>query len=609
MWTEAEIVQLVEDLVHDGPFTTRNSEYQQQRKLLMQERPVIIPGIDLKVQYRDPSLEDDGHAFKNRILAAPLKLQVAALRDKPKAVEGAQRRENFHYRHYYRWRDHGVFDGPLFDMATLGIGWTHLRLNADALPIVPDFDEKSGIDAYAKDAEEGVKAFIEAGKGDLFVLEAIDPETMYWIPDRTVKIQAANVPLNPLAKLYAQKGKKVGYQDGKAMVTELAGGEAVSGTSAHWKDTATLYTVETGETCYHVLLDQPQAQNRSGKVLGAYPNVFKTPAFFATYGEKTGFSDPLRMYRSLINAKYQTAPVKNLLNTALLSAGIEAGQMRMQLKWTGDGPEPDHGAAQISIGEDGVLIPPPGYEVEGVNLQVGFDLHKAAELIEREASRYGYPKALNRPEEVSASSGYDRARQQDAVGALLDPPLQHYAAMLTEVFRAMDNGIAAMPVPVSVRNVYTKAGQKTIGETITVSPADVEESDIAVSFNSITLFSRIAMQEEALKLGEADLMHETEILADVRGIDDLQAWREQRVNDKMDRAAEERALQDANAAIDALRGQVAAEAVQEASVEPTIPTTGGQLRADRGPSMPIGVGQAMPIQPSSPEQAEMGVVV
>ena len=181
--------------------------------------------------------------------------------------------------------------------------------------------------------------------------------------------------------------------------------------------------------------------------------------------------------------------------------------------------------------------------------------------------------------------------------------------MLTQTFMAMGHAVKEIGVKQSVRNVYERDGRRRVGETIRIDPDDIVEADLTVDFSSITLFSRVAMQEEGLKLMEADQMHETQFQAEVMATRDLAAWRDQRTLDKLDKSMDEKALQDVLLLIDELRGAVAQEAVAEAAVEPVVSTDEDQLRADRGASMPIGPGQAMPLEPTPPMEAEMGVPI
>lgn len=635
LWSESDVVGIVQTITNDNPFLQRDRAYEDQRDLLYQRRFVSIPGVTVDgsgnkkpgmVQFRSPEIESDAHAFKNRMLAAPLKIKVAAIRTGVKSEESANRQEQFFYRHYYRWRDRGVFDGALFDMASVGVGWVHLALNTDLLPIVPDYDEDDP-DGFMDLAADELSAFTSGEKPDLFVLEHVDANTMYWSPDQTVLIQKALVPMNPLVQQYGERGKQIYLDDnGAPAVTTLEPGQNVMTYRANWARQVTLYTVETSDYCYHVLLNRSGNESQ-GSVLGAYKNYFGRPTFFPCYGEKTASSDPQFMYRALLNGKYQTVPIKNILRTSMATSGSESAQQRYTVEWAGGGqaPESDDNVT-VQLGDDGVLYASDSrYKVVSSGLTVGPDLPGALQDIER-ADTYGYPKSLNRPEEVAASSGYDRARQQDAVASLLDPPLAHYASMLTDVFRALLNAVGEIDQPITVRSTQTRpngAGGVQLQQEATLQPDDVKpDTDISVNFNSITSFTRIAMQEEGLKLMQADQMIESDFQTDVMGTDDLTAWRDQRAEDKVIKASDDRAVADVNSSIAQFAEQAKQKAIQDNNIQvPTIlgpngqplppstpamvPTNGQMLRSDRGPGQPIGPGQSMPAGAPGPSGGEI----
>ena len=637
VWSQEEIAALVTAVTTDNPFVLRDQEYEKRRDLLFQRRFVSIPGVtvDAKgnqrpsaLQFRSPEIEDDAHAFKNRMLASPLKIKVAAVKKSQKAEEAAQRQEDFFYRHYYRWRDQGVFDGALFDQASLGIGWVHLSLNTELLPIVPDYDADDA-EGFMRLAQDELEKFTTGEKSELFVLEHIDTNTMYWSPDGKIKIQKARVPLNPLVEKYGGMGVQVSVDDKENLsITTLTPGQNVMVYRSNWARQATLYTVETDDYCYHLVssrVSTPTPAKEEFLMLGAYRNYFGTPCFFKVVGEKTGSSDPLYQYRPMLNGKYQTVPVKNILTTSMVTAGSEAAQQRYSVKWVGQGPPPDDDANVIvTLTEDGIFNLPPGYEIVSSNLTVGPDLPGALAHLEK-IDMYGYPKALARPEEVAASSGYDRARQQDAVASLLDPPLAHFAAMMTDVFRAMLHAVVEIGVPITVRSTTTKAtggrGIVTLKEA-TLNPEDCkDDTDISVDFNSVTIFSRIAMQEEGMKLMQADQLTETQMQSDVMGTDDLEAWRDQRALDKVLKNADDRAVAAVNQAIDQLAQKVQEAAMAANGIQPPMtppangampgaisPTNGQMLRNDRGPGIPVGTGQSIPaVGPAPPAPAELGM--
>ncbi len=635
IWDEAEVLSLVNSITNDPPFLERDAEYANQRDLLFQRRFVGIPGVTIDangkfkegmVQFRSPEIEDSVHSFKNRMLAAPIRIKAAARSKSDKAVAAAQAQQNYFNRLFDRWLATGVFDRSLFDQAAHGVGWLHLALNTELLPITPEWQEGGDAEVYLDLVGSELEKFTSGEKPDLFVLDHIDPSTMYWSPDRSIRVQKALVPLNPLVQQYGNKGKQIYLNDqtGNIEVTTLDPGQNVRIPRAYWARQITLYTIDTPDYCYHAVFNNRSitasqtGPAKQGSVLGVYRNLFKVPTFFPIIGEETGDPRPLYRYRGMVFGKYQTVPVKNVIATAMTTQAAESAQQRYALKWIGQGPPPeDMPNTVIEIQEDGVVIPPPGYEFVNSGMQTGPDLGKALQYI-NSVDTYGYPKALNQPEEVSASSGYDRARQQDAVASLLDPPLGHWATALTDVFAAVKNAMVEIDTPITVRATQGKAGagrQTMIQTETTINPDDIKvETDLSVSFNSTTIFSRIAMEEEGMKEMQADMMHETEFLSDVRGVDDVPAWRDQRALDKVLKASEDQAVADAIKAIQSFAAAVEEKAVQDNKIPvptpvtpPMVQTNAGALRSDRGPAVPVGPGQSMPATgPVAPQAAELG---
>lgn len=597
LYNAGDITGFVTDLAQQTAFRKRDDLIADRRRWLYGEHQVDI-GTGTKIQYRPPDLAYDGNQFKNRMLAAPVRVQVTATRESGRATKKAQSLENFFRRHYFHWREQGVFDPVLFDMATQGAGWTLLRLNHDALPLLPEYEDES---EYMEKAQEQIKRFTQTGSGDLFVAEHIAPDAVYYSPDKRIRCYRAEVPYAQLRNEYSKRGTRIERDQQGLRITSLAEGETVDAHPFLWNQTVTVYIVETEDYCYHVA-SGVQGQKDGKQLLATYRNYFGRPALFYTYAERTGSSDPSLAWLPLIWGKYQTEPLKAKLVTGLVNAGLDASQMRMTLEpipgWTEPRDELE-GNVQLGVTEDGTVIPPHGYRLVPQRMETGIDLEKSIQLIQA-LDTFGY----RNPEEIKASSGYDRAQVQDQIFSQLNPPLEHFGGMLAQMFLGMAHAIGELDTDVSVQNIYTPDGRKSVGETIVVRPSDVTDIDIAVSFNSVTQFSRIAMQEEGMKLLQAKLMTRREFISDVRGIDDPEAWQLQYMEDQVAEAATDRAITDVMAAIDQLRGVVVDEAMLQTATAPLAPTNEDILRSDRGPSMPIGTGQAMPLMPTPPGMGE-----
>lgn len=590
---------LVAALTSDPGFVERDREYAEMRARLYQRLPVVLPGFTEQphVQWRSPEIEYEATLYQRRMLGAQVKVSVSAQGETERAVERASRLSRFLTRHYHLWRSDGVFDRALFDQASLGIGVLHLTLDPDLMPLPPEPDgDPSG---YLR----RVQGWLREAKQTFFALESVDPATVYWDGAGEVWVQRAQVPYGALARTYARRGliiERERERDGvRYRVRRLARPSAGVPVDAPAPagDVATLYVVETPQYVYHYVTG---GALDDAVQLGVYPNFLGRAGYVRVPGTVTGDPHPLYGFRPLLAGKYRTVPVKNLLGTALLTAGMQAAQSRLQLIPVSPDAPPLEGAVQVEIAQDGTLIPPPGYRVAPVELALGIDVMRALELINH-WDVYGFPAALVRPEEVSAESGYDRARQQDVVASLLDPPLEKFGAALRDVFRMMATAIQRVGAPVMIRTTETVPGARPevprdVEEEITVDPADTENVDIRVSFDAVTLYSRIAMQEEGMKVRAAGLKTDTEFLREDRGIDDPAEWYRLRLRDVVRREAHERAVKDALAALDALRGEVQREAMERAGLPADLVAEGA------GPAVPTGPGTAMPAVPPEPEE-------
>jgi len=596
MLDQNDLKELVDSLANDPAFTERDNEIEQQRLLVHQQRKVVIPNVNINMEFRTPELRDAANKFKNHMLAAPIKINVAALTEKEGAIRKARNQENFYYRYYEKWRTASVFDGPLFNTAAFGISYLYLRLNADLLPEVDaDFDK----------FKEEIERFTQSERSDIFVLGGLQPDTVYYTPARDYYCHKAEIPLPSLQRQYAKKGMKLYSADGTIILDAMTEGEQ---TPSSWGDSALLYTIADQEHVYHLIMDKASvAAGKTDWSKGAtrtYKNCFGMIPFFDIPGEKTGDPNPRFAHVPLIDGLYQTGPYKNLVYTAKLSAGMDTATQRYALeKIDPNTPEPE-GTLEVSVTESGVLLPPDGYRVVNPGIFTGPDLADAVQLIDTETQRYQFPDAIGQPSEVTASSGYERGRIEDTVRSLLDPPLGHFASALGQVFKALGQGVKGIGVPIPVRNIRTSHAQgqpQAVQDLTVLRPDDVIDADISVQMKAETTFTQIAKQEEGLKLMESGVMHKTEFLERVRGVDDLEAWNERYLLDKVETFAEERALTDAQAVIDALRGVLAEEAINESEIDPLVQNS-DLSRPDRGPSVPLGPGSAMPVEPTPPFQ-------
>ncbi len=640
-----EVLALVQQVMRDVQFAERNADYTHKRAELYGQVPVVIPGLtNLQTQYHWPKIRKDATRFKDRLLAAPMKYSVASSTEGPRATTKAQNMENFGYRLFGGWLKTGALDGATYDMVTMGRGCLHLRLNADVLPMTPSFDDAEDPAAFLARASEELDDFASGERSDLFIVESVLPETVYWTPDKDVKIMAARVPLNPMLAAYNAEHRDSGGRFRKRneevqAVTSLLGAIATDVGRTAYSQTVTLYVVEDAHFVYHVLFRvNDQTQNGTwnlseGGMLGLYKNVFGTPCFFDLDGERTGDPHALFSALPLIDGMYDVGPLISIMGTLIESAGIEAAQAQETLEpmpgseAAAEREDIDPNAMQIRMLNDKFRLPPAGYRIVPSGIKLPTDVMQAYEVMQKEGEGYGYPVALAQPQELQVKSGYDRARAQEGVTDVMDPPLQHIAQMLNDILRACFSAVKELPVKgVTVRNLIPSAELGQVGreveKAITLTADDIIDADTSVSFDSITEASRIGALEEAMKLYDKELMHKDELLADVRGVDDLGRWYTSAAVSQMRAVALAAAIKDATAAFEAVRQYVAQGAVQDASLKPPLaqaaagalgstdaalappPAPGGPPTGDQPLSMPTGVDTAMPLTPTPPAAAE-----
>lgn len=612
MLESADLRGIVSDLTQEPQFQERNEWISWARDMINQQREVSIPGLeDLALSYHSPKLRKDAHSYVNKLVAAPIRIEVAAQvrpggSETEIAEKRAQRVENLYYRLWARWKASGVIARAVFDMVALRRGHVHLFLNRDILPIVPQPEDGETPTDYTKRAKPILDEFQSGERANLFELEHVAPETVYWTPDRSHKAIAARVPLNPLAKQYARggaggylgeagKGKGISVnKQGEIAVTTVDGTD-VQGSDNDWNRKVTLYIIESAEYCYHYLFDgyadgKDWKSGKEGHLIGCYKNVFGTPGIFDFNGELTGQDHALHGTSALIHGLYETESLVNAFGKLILSGGIEAAQQqRTLIPAAGEGAareREDHQSEvpQVRLLNEKWRMIPPGYDVSAYTDTLPADVLNAFNAVLQERENYGFPKVLGQPEELDATSGYDRAKATDAVSSQLDPPLERIANAVGEVFTAVASGVKEIGIDVPVRNLHptSKLGKvpRSVQEEITVSAEDIQDADLSVKFDSKTQYSRIAEVEESMKLMQLDLISETMVMTDVLGYDDPERVRLEIQQDKMRKIADEAAMQDAMALFKKLKPIVEGEAIEEEGLTPAVTVARAQADAE-----------------------------
>ena len=649
--SEQEIRELVRDVSRDTQFVDRNTEISRRRGYLRGESRVSVPGITeaesgtegggLQAQFHSPKIRRDANAYKRVIRNAPASISIAAQSDKPNAIKNAQAMQNFARRWYTYWLGKGAFDGALFNMAGVHRGVVHLKLNNDVMPMVPQPEKGESPDAYAERAKDVLKDFASGERADLIEPESILPETVFWTPDRSIKFMKANVPLNPLARIYAQagaggyakntdgSGKRIRVDDkGRVDVTSLVGGVEENAPKPS-RSTVMLYVVESAEYIYHLLLSEASDEGKyKDYLLGCYTNPFGVACFFDVDADRTGEPDALWEVTPLCDGLYESEPLINLFGTLIMDAGVKAVQAQRELKPVAGADAVEERkrltAQQVMVRHlrGGYRLPPPGYEITAPQDNLPADVISAFALVREDSERNGFPPVLANPTELKATSGYDRAKAQDTVSSALDHPLENWGSAVAGMLNAVFTCIGSLPLKegVTLRSLHpsSKIGAvpQSVQDNITIKPDMIEDVDTSVIFDSTTTYTRIALQEEGQKQLGLGLMHKTEYIRDVRGVDDPERWYDEKAYAEITDLAESEALKDATEVFVTIKGLTGDQAIDASGLRPLLDAiAAGQgmvqdpmdpAATAGAPSIPTGPDSAMPLEPSPNPEAELG---
>jgi hypothetical protein len=653
--TASDIQTLVRDVKDEQQFKERNTTLERRRQYVHQRSSVSVPGITeadgdgLKAQFRSPKFRDDAFGYQEKFLSVPYTIDVTAIDESATAQQNAQRMKDYALRRMSLWKRERVLHQALFDLASVGKGVIHGALNREILPIVPQPNEGESPSQYIErpDVQKVLGPFKSGKRSDLFVWESVKWETVYHTPDRSVRFLAAEVPLNPLAAIYAKPGaggyaatpgagKRIEVKDGQLQVTTLSGAQPTD-TGRAWQIGAqhvTLYIVEDKDFCYHMLLSGKSGSDGrfEDALIGVYKNYFGTPAFFDFDARVSGDPREIDSVIPLIDGLYQTEPLVALFGTLVMDAGVRAVQARSNLN---PAPGPEAAQERSDAGPNiivrdiggGYRLGPGGYIIAPSADQLPKDVIVAYQNAKADSLTYGMPPVIGQPQEVHASSGYDRSKAQDAVSSRMDTPLEHIGDGCAGMLGAEFHGIKELGIAITIRNPQnieeSSPVAQNVAKAITITPDMIEDVDLSVTFDSKTQYSRIAELEESMKLRTAGLMHKREILRDVRGIDDPARWEVEKLYSDADEFIESEALADVKALLIQIKGLVgeqavnasgmapfvaAAEANQQAVMQPPEPGLTPPPAAGETASIPSGPGSAMPIAgPPQNPGAELGM--
>lgn len=614
MMSGPAIQDIVAGITQEAQFRERNDWIAWARGHLDRTRDPVIPGLeDLQIRFHSPKPKKDAHGYTNKLIAAPITIQIAAQvgaggQETETALKRAQNYENLCYRLWARWKEREVIDDAAFNMVALKRGHLHLFLSRELIPLVPQPEDGEGPSDYEKRIRPILDEFQKGDKSNLIDLESVPPEAVFWTPDRSCKIIAARVPVNPLATLYAQsgaggyageagKGKSITVnKQGEIAVMTIAGAEDVRGGEQAWSQMVTLYIVESADYCYHMLFDGYDAgdgkwaQGKKGELIGCYKNYFGVPAIFDINGEPAGRDHALHGRSALIEGLYETEPLRTALGTLIMDGAIVATQQQKTLEmaegeWAMRERDKNPDAQpSIRLDKNGIRSVTPGWKLSPYRDLLPADVLNAFTIISQESDAMGYPRILGAPEEFDAKSGYDRAKGTDAVSSQLDPPLERIAGTMNQVWKAVGNGIDALGIDLPVGNVYPTAKlgavPRHVQKEIVITPEDVQGNpDIITRFDSKTQYSKLAEVEQAQGLVQIGWMSETQAFTDVLRYDDPDRVRQEINQDKMRKLADQKAFEDAAALFESIAPIIEGEALEQANVAGLVNAAKAQMAA------------------------------
>ena len=648
MLTGDDIRSIVSGVTREPQFIERNEWIAVARGYIDRQRDPKIPGLeDLQIRYHSPKLKKDAHGFTNKLIAAPITISIAAQigaggQETQTALDRAQKWENLCYRLWARWKEREVIADAVFNMAAYKRGHLHLFVNRDVLPVTPQPGDGESPKDYEKRVRPILDEFESGERSNLFDMESAPPETVYWTADRSCKIIAARVPINPLAKLYDRenaggyagepgKGKRIEVnKQGEISVTSIAGATDVEGRDgSDWARKATLYIVETADYAYHMLFDgyadatvkDGWTHGKAGHLIGCYKNYFGTPAIFDINGEPAGRDHALHGRSALIEGLYETEPLRTALGTLIMDGAIVATQQQKTLEMAeGEWAMREREKAQdaqptIRLDKQGIRSVTPGWKLSPYRDLLPADVLNAFTVISQESERMGFPLVLGAPEELDATSGYDRAKATDAVSSQLDPPLERMSATMNDVWKALGTGIKELGIDLPVRSLHptSKLGAvpRHVQEEITVTPDDIVDADISTRFDSKTQYSKIAEIEQMMGLMAAGLASETQMMTDVLRYDDPDRVRKEINQDKMRKLADSKAFEDAAALFERLLPLVEGEAMEQTKIAGLVELAKAQYAqtaAGGGGQSSALAAEMQPVTEPAPDpMAEMGV--
>jgi hypothetical protein len=538
-----EVKKRAKELEDQPGFRDRNTQILEQRSLRFGQKAVNHPRISPTLEVRSLMIDQHIGLYVARLDQARLTLDVTPKDNKEE--EQANRCKQYWMRSYVQM-DRAQLEPPSLVVQDRqvgdGIGWYRIRLS----PLIRD---------NIKVSQSGNVTGMEKGIiGVPFILETPDPVAVYHSPkfDEVAEIGFLT---------------SAGVRSSDTTLEQLA--------TTAYKEPKRVIRLETAEYVYDITYgDEKQTE---AEIFTFHPNWFGAPGYVPVLGRVTGDQTAARRYRALVAKMYPLIERKNLYDTMQNNAADLTGAPLFFLRKGGSllnkedilllpAPTSERTELKIDTGTGKVEVP-EGYEPVPLSLTAGIDLIRAMEQLNAELADAGFPAMLTMPQEVHARSGYDRAVMERSTATYIVPPLTNHARAWENIFIRQGEAIKRLGISVTIRTVHQKGERELFepvigerpGEEVTVTPDDFIDVDLEAGFSSDTRESRIALQEEGMRLLERNLLSETEFFKDYRGVEDPERARELR--DRDERRTIQR--QAANACLKALLAEQYGEVLAE----------------------------------------------
>lgn len=561
------------------------------RRLRWREEPVRINGVAEILEYRTAGLSAHVDRYRNRVHAADINIKALASSSKQADLDAAQRVENFLYRLYYDLRrqrtDRVAFVDERADdyQVADGLGPRHIDWRPDVL---------ESIKLGSTDIKELRKAVGEGFHGNPFALRAPDVRSIYFADNFSTVCEVGPVRVALLRESY-DTDEIEGFED---VVSDT-----LTSLNERQPGTVQFCHVETGDYIYEAI-EGVNKNNRA--IMRTLPNLAGRPRYTFAVGHVTSGAELWQQYRPLIHDLYALAPLINITGTLLTSGALQTGRLNYQEvkigsradDWSSiiERPAEDRNIITIDPAK-GETVPQPrdGYEMKPIQPPDLGILASTHQQLLGEFESFGFPSIIGPEANVDASSGYDRAKQQEGAQDFLEPPLKNKAAAWHELFLLAIEQLKAFDLPVTIHTVPMAEGEGGAQREITIKPGDFVDIDLEVSFRSIPATVQFGMDEAARR--DVELGYESKSRYMASKWDDPISEREQVALDRVDDMAEQKALEYTAMFLDAMAPQVA----EDVATDLGLPSPARPERpVEPEPGLGAPIAPAMQSEPGAP---------